>query len=210
MVRPKSLSIGALPNDDRFQAHYPLLSQQFSRPSSSSGLLADGNTDFFSFSTGRRNVASLHTVFKLLPRHDIAKRLYQFGWEMIDLVNTQEDEIELDFKLFPSATPNFVWGIVRKDYLAKIKQGRWDLVSQLRFMRVQASRSVSKIKSLRHSLGRLKARFSVAATASCQVSKSCFDFQIPIVLKLILFGQNTPTFQRQSSRAQDPSTLLRL
>lgn len=117
---------------NRFDAHYPLLSQQFSKPSSSSGLLADGNADFFSFSTGRRYVASLHTVFSLLPRHDVGKRLYQLAWELIDLVNTKEDEVELDFKLFPSATPNFVWGVVTKDYLAKVKQGRWDLV-RLRF-----------------------------------------------------------------------------
>jgi len=41
-----------------------LFEKEFSRPTASD-LTADSYTDFFNFSTGRRNVASLHTVFAL-------------------------------------------------------------------------------------------------------------------------------------------------
>ncbi|KAH8118295.1 DUF1682-domain-containing protein [Phellopilus nigrolimitatus] len=113
--------------DAWLQAHLPLLSQQFSKPESSSGVVSDGYADFFVFSTGRRNVASLHSVFSLLPRHDLAQMAYRFVWGMIELVYRTEDALELDFKLFPSATPGFVWGVVSKDCLQKVKEGRWDL-----------------------------------------------------------------------------------
>ncbi|EJD01165.1 DUF1682-domain-containing protein [Fomitiporia mediterranea MF3/22] len=106
----------------------PLLSQQFSKPSATSGLVADGHCDFFNFSTGRRNVASLHSIITLLPRHDFIRMLYRFAWGMIELTYRTEDEVELDFKLFQSSTtPGFVWGVVSKENLRTIKQDRWDL-----------------------------------------------------------------------------------
>ncbi|KAI5124997.1 hypothetical protein M0805_007421 [Coniferiporia weirii] len=114
--------------DTWLQAYLPLLSQQFSKPTSTAGIIADGYSDYFNFSTGRKNIASLHCVFSLLPRHDLARMVYRFVWGMIDLVYSSEDELVLDFKLQPStSTPGFVWGVASKDCLAKVKQGRWDL-----------------------------------------------------------------------------------
>ncbi|KDQ64524.1 hypothetical protein JAAARDRAFT_145351 [Jaapia argillacea MUCL 33604] len=105
-------------------AHLPVLATQFSRPTNG-GLTADGYSDFFNFSTGRKNVTSLHTVFTLRPRHDLGQYLFQVLWSFVDLKFTPKDEILLDFEL--SHGPDFVWGVVAKDELANIKDTRWDL-----------------------------------------------------------------------------------
>ncbi|KAJ7591005.1 hypothetical protein C8J56DRAFT_934437 [Mycena floridula] len=97
-----------------FQVHLPLLESQFSRPTAGS-LTADGSSDFFNFSTGRRNVASLHTIFALRPRHDLFQWLFQTFRTFIDLQYRPKDDLQLDFKLLPGTLPDsFVWG-------------RWDL-----------------------------------------------------------------------------------
>ena len=112
----------------RVEAHLPLLASQFTRPGVD--VLDDGYTDYFTFSTGRRHIESLHCVFSLLPRHDLVQMIYHWGWGLIDLVNVSDDDLELDFKLSPNPNaPAFIWGVVSKDYLAKVKNGRWDLVS---------------------------------------------------------------------------------
>ena len=111
-------------------ANYSVLESQFSKPTSSSsaGLVRDGYGDFFSFSTGRRNVASLHSVLALLPRQDLGVVAYRFAWGLIDLTTRYEDELELDFKLLPNpAATGFVWGVVAKDCLSTVKKYRWDL-----------------------------------------------------------------------------------
>lgn len=130
----------------RFEAHLPLLAEQFSKPSAA-GLVSDGYSDFFSFSTGRRAIASLHVVFQLIPRHDILQSAYQFIWSCVDLTYSPRDEIQLDFKLFTSQNaPNFVWAVVNKDYLPKIKDSRWDLVCiSFTHMLLPAERSLTLI-----------------------------------------------------------------
>ncbi|KAI0053523.1 DUF1682-domain-containing protein [Auriscalpium vulgare] len=108
-------------------AHLPLYAKHFSRPTEG-GLTSDGYSDFFNFSTGRRLVASLHTVFTLRPRHDLLQYIYQTGWTLIDLNYAPKDEITLDFKLTLSAsTPDFVWALVAKNELVSIRKERWDL-----------------------------------------------------------------------------------
>ncbi|TEB30271.1 DUF1682-domain-containing protein [Coprinellus micaceus] len=109
-------------------AHLPIYNQQFSKPQPKDGLTADGYSDYFNFSTGRRNVGSLHTIFTLRPRHDLFQILYQFAWGLVDLHYHPEDEVQLDFKLAPGALPqDFVWGVVAKDDLLSVKKDRWDL-----------------------------------------------------------------------------------
>lgn len=91
--------------------------------------MQDGYSDAFNFSTGRRNVASLHTIFTLQPRHDFLQWAFQTGKTLIDLHYRPADDIQLDFKLFKNALPdNFVWAIIAKDELLSVKDGRWDLV----------------------------------------------------------------------------------
>lgn len=92
-------------------------------------MTADGFSDFFIFSTGRRNVASLHTVFTLRPRHDLFQWIFQIGRTLVDLQYRPRDDIQLDFKLSPDAlSSDFVWAVVAKDELGTIKDSRWDLV----------------------------------------------------------------------------------
>ena len=106
------------------------MESQFSKPTSTAGhgLISDGFADFFSFSTGRKNVASLHAVLSLLPRQDLAVTLYRTAWSFIDLTTSYEDVLELDFKLARNTdATGFVWGVVAKDYVGKVKKDRWDL-----------------------------------------------------------------------------------
>ncbi|KAI0068852.1 DUF1682-domain-containing protein [Artomyces pyxidatus] len=110
-----------------FKAHLPLYEKQFTSPTQGE-LTKDGYTDFFNFSTGRRLVASLHTIFTLRPRHDLLQYIYQVGWTLIDLNYAPKDEILLDFTLHSStAIPDFVWALVVKGELLSIKKDRWDL-----------------------------------------------------------------------------------
>ncbi|KAF9221986.1 DUF1682-domain-containing protein [Gyrodon lividus] len=108
----------------------PRLSHHFSAPTSSSGLISDGPTDFFVFSTGRRALASLHSVFSLRPRQDPLQILWQSLWRMYDLRYDPVDELTLDFLLDPKTaahSPDFVWALVQKRELSTIRDGRWDL-----------------------------------------------------------------------------------
>jgi hypothetical protein len=106
-----------------------IFDKQFSRPTAGD-LTADGYSDFFNFSTGRRNVASLHTIFTLRPRHDFLQVVYQAAWGLIDLLYTPRDDVTLDFRLqATAAVPDFVWALVVKGEAKSIKNERWDLVS---------------------------------------------------------------------------------
>ncbi|KAK7049520.1 hypothetical protein VNI00_005551 [Paramarasmius palmivorus] len=108
-------------------AHLPILEKQFSRPNAR-GLLRDGYSDYFSFSTGRRNIASLHVTFSLRPFHDFLQVVYNIAWTFVDLESKFRDELELDFKLFPDAlSHDFVWAVVAKSELRSVKNDRWDL-----------------------------------------------------------------------------------
>jgi hypothetical protein len=113
-----------------FKAHLPLLSAQFSRPTEN-GLTPDGYTDFFNFSTGRRAITSLHSVISLRPRHDIFQYIFDLLWtNTYDLEYTPLDKLELDFTIGDDLhLPAFVFSIVRKDQMKRIRKERWDLVS---------------------------------------------------------------------------------
>ncbi|PPQ77766.1 hypothetical protein CVT25_011201 [Psilocybe cyanescens] len=108
--------------------HLPIYERQFSKPQAKGGLISDGHSDFFNFSTGRRNVASLHTIFTFRPRHDFFQWAFQTGRTLVDLHYRPIDDIQLDFKLAPGAlADNFVWAVVAKDELMSVKNNRWDL-----------------------------------------------------------------------------------
>ncbi|KAK2466227.1 hypothetical protein APHAL10511_001869 [Amanita phalloides] len=123
--------LGAIRNrkkaDTWLQAHFPIYEQQFTA-ASRGGLITDGYSDFFAFSTGRCNVASLHTIFKLRPRHDFLQWAFQTARTFIDLDHNPKDNIQLDFKLAPGTFAyDLVWAVVAKDELRTIKNDRWDL-----------------------------------------------------------------------------------
>jgi hypothetical protein len=115
--------------NSRYDAHADILATQFSRPTNG-GLTQDGYSDFFNFSTGRRVVASLHTVFSLRPRHDPFQLIFQFLYGFYDFTYNPSDIVTLDLKLDTnSSAPEGVFAVVRKEELKAIKRGRWDLVS---------------------------------------------------------------------------------
>lgn len=122
----------------RFSAHRHIYEQQFSKPLSRSDLVRDGHSDAYNFSTGRRNVTSLHTVFTLKPRHDLIQWIYHFAWTFVDLHYRPKDDVTLDFKLAPNAlSHDFVWGVVARDELLTIKQDRWDLVRGIDYISIE-------------------------------------------------------------------------
>ncbi|KAF7301687.1 hypothetical protein MIND_00734200 [Mycena indigotica] len=106
-------------------AHQRILESQFSSPLK---FVQDGYSDFFNFSTGRRNVATLHTIFTLRPRHDLVQWIWQTGRQFVDLQYRPKDDLQLDFKLIDGVLPyDFVWGVVSKEELLFVKESRWDL-----------------------------------------------------------------------------------
>lgn len=131
----------------RFDAHLLLYTTQFTKPVQPGGLtrgascyislylrvltlLADGSTDFFTFSTGRRALTSLHTTLTLRPYHDFFQLAYEVIRGVIEVTYRAEDEVELDFTFQENPNvPDTVWAIVAKDELKDIKDRRWDLVS---------------------------------------------------------------------------------
>ncbi|KAI0774290.1 DUF1682-domain-containing protein [Fomes fomentarius] len=115
-----------------FEAHLPLYKTQFSRPANVEGLVQDGSSDFFAYSTGRRALTSLHTTFTLRPRHDLFQVVYQFARGIIELDYTVYDRVELEFTFRePSAkespVPDCVWAIVAKDEMKRLRNDRWDM-----------------------------------------------------------------------------------
>lgn len=138
----------------RFQAHLPLYQAQFSRPANAEGLMsgrvcpsctlipflnlpssghADGNSDFFAYSTGRRALASLHTTFTLRPRHDLLQVVYQFVRGIVELDYVVQDKVDLEFTFREpvgkeGAIPEAVWAIVSKEEMKRLRNDRWDLV----------------------------------------------------------------------------------
>ncbi|VDC06275.1 unnamed protein product [Peniophora sp. CBMAI 1063] len=109
-------------------AHKALYDSQFSRPLDG-GLTKDGYSDMFAFSTGRRALRSLHTVFALRPRHDALQLAFQFGWQNVyDLSYEPRDTLALEFALADDyAAPDAVFAIVAKDELPTIRKECWEL-----------------------------------------------------------------------------------
>jgi len=115
-----------------FGAHYPLYQDQFSRPANGSVLLSDGSSDFFAYSTGRRGVHYMHTIFTMLPRHDIFQIIFQKLYGLTDLQYAPKDEVLLDIKLRDKDGLNgegkgFVWGVVAKNEMQALRKQRWDV-----------------------------------------------------------------------------------
>ncbi|KAI0084178.1 DUF1682-domain-containing protein [Irpex rosettiformis] len=111
-----------------FDAHFSLYEDQFSKPVQKGGLTKDGHSDFFVFSTGRRALSSLHTVFKLRPRHDLLQYAYQIIRGAVELHLNYVDELELDLTFQDGVSiPDTVWAIVAKSEIKGIRETRWDL-----------------------------------------------------------------------------------
>jgi len=113
--------------DKWLDAHRPVYEAQFSKPFGKTPVASDGSSDFSIFSTGRRGLFALHTVFTLLPRQDIFQLIFEYAWTLVQLDYKPQDEILLDFKLRPSSAPGFVWGLVVKDEMRPLRGTRWDL-----------------------------------------------------------------------------------
>jgi len=110
-----------------YKAHLPFYETQFTRPAVG-GLQADGPSDFFIFSTGRRSVLSLHTTFALLTRHNLIDMIYDIGRGLIELDYQSKDLLELDFRLLDDGSkPGFVWAVMKKDEMRELRKNRWDL-----------------------------------------------------------------------------------
>ncbi|KAI6004007.1 DUF1682-domain-containing protein [Pisolithus albus] len=84
--------------DDFYSALLPLLSRQFSKPTT--GLISDGPSDFFYLWSA-----------------------YDLRYEPFDALTF---DITLDSDA-AAATPDFIWAVVRKSELALIRDQRWDL-----------------------------------------------------------------------------------
>lgn len=111
----------------RVKAHQGIYDAQFARPGTTN-LLNDGPTDSMIFSTGRRAVAYLQTIFSLFPRHDFIQFAYEFGWSLFDLEYSREDHLLLDFKLSNTSNPAYVWALIDRHHIKNLRKERFDLV----------------------------------------------------------------------------------
>ena len=120
------------------KANSPLLSEQFAQfgiPSNDNRIVRlshDGGAVFESYATGRINISRLWVEMSLVSRHDFV------GWVIetvagffFDWVGTGgEDLVEVIIE--PSAEwEGFTWGVVRKAKMRKLRENRYDLVSNL-------------------------------------------------------------------------------
>jgi len=109
-----------------FGTHLPVFKAQFSKQPDK--ITKDGPATYFSFSTGRKNILALHTIFTLLPRQDLVYSSIDFVWSLFNLDYQPTDTLILDFTLptLPN-TGNWVWAIIKKDSMEKQRKNRWDL-----------------------------------------------------------------------------------
>lgn len=75
----------------------------------------------------------MHTIFTMLPRHDIFQIIYQKLYGLTDLQYAPQDEVLLDIKLRDKDGLNgegkgFVWAVVAKNEMQALRKQRWDLV----------------------------------------------------------------------------------
>ncbi|KAG9036489.1 hypothetical protein FRB95_008787 [Tulasnella sp. JGI-2019a] len=110
------------------EAHQNLYNSQFSRPGTPDTVLADGPTDYFLFSTGRRTVAYLHTIIAFWPSHDLVQVVYETVNSIIDLSYSPKDTVTLDFQLSGPPSPGFVFGIISKLHMKNLRKERFDLM----------------------------------------------------------------------------------
>lgn len=109
----------------------PYLKTQFSvnRP-----LVSSGPSLHLLYSTGRRNVLSLHTTLTLYPLHDLAGLLFSVGRSIVE-PTFDASEGFLFGSTLGRGEAGFqgegvgVWALVDKGVMRQTKEKRWDLVS---------------------------------------------------------------------------------
>ncbi|KAG8950931.1 hypothetical protein FRC04_006995 [Tulasnella sp. 424] len=175
------------------KAHIALYDAQFAKPGNEDTILADGPTDYMLFSTGRRAVAYLQTVFNLFPRQDILQAVYEFGWSMVDLEYSRDDVVTLDFKLSAESAPPFVFGIVSKYHIKQTRKERFDLVCAF-FM--------SKAPIVDLATWDFKTYFTKTTDSSLLPANACLMSEHTDVTELVL---KSPAGTKLISRLADPT-----
>lgn len=98
-------------------------------------LVHSGPSQHLSYSTGRRNVLSLHGTLKLFPFHDIAGILTNLVKPIIEPTADVSEGLVWSLTLGRGdaglqGEGAGVWAVVNKTDLRAVKEKRWDLVSR--------------------------------------------------------------------------------
>lgn len=99
-------------------------------------LVSSGPAQHLSYSTGRRNVLSLHSTLKLRPFHDLAGLIVDFAKGVIEPTFDSSEGLVFGLTLGRGESGLQgegvgVWSIINKSDLRSVKDKRWDLVSRL-------------------------------------------------------------------------------
>jgi len=88
------------------------------------------------YSSGRRNMLSLHTTLKLLPFHDPMTLIVDAFKSIIEPTHDNSETLLFNFTLGRGEAGRQgeglgVWSIVDKGAMRETKANRWDLVSRI-------------------------------------------------------------------------------
>lgn len=109
----------------------PLIDSQFLR---SRDLQHSGPAQHLLYSTGRRNVLSLHTTILLTPIHDLFALVVHFGKSIIEPTYDGGEHVVFNLTLGRGEDGQQgeglgVWAVSDKSVMRQIREKRWDLVS---------------------------------------------------------------------------------
>jgi hypothetical protein len=114
----------------RVKPYKTLLDSQFAQ---TKPMVSSSPAQHLIYSSGRRNVLSLHTTLKLLPLHDPVSLITDTIKSIIEPTHDASEVLLFDFTLGRGETGRQgenlgVWSIVDKGAMRETKATRWDLV----------------------------------------------------------------------------------
>lgn len=96
-----------------------ILAQQFAEPDQG-GITKDGASDYYLYSTGRRNCVGLLALFHLYPRQNL------FFGQLSKVFQKQTDMINIEIQL-PETMPQTVFSIAIPKVAKDMRKGRFDI-----------------------------------------------------------------------------------
>lgn len=118
-------------SDGSLQPYKSLLDSQFSQ---TKPMVSSSPSQHLVYSSGRRNLLSLHTTLRLLPYHDPMNLILETFKSIVEPTHDISEGLLFNFTLGRGEMGRQgeglgVWSIVDKGAMRDVKATRWDLVS---------------------------------------------------------------------------------
>ena len=120
----------------RLKPYKALLDSQFSQ---TKPMVSSSPSQHLLYSSGRRNMLSLHTTLKLMPFHDPMTLILDTFKSVVEPTHDNSETLLFNFTLGRGEQGRQgeglgVWSIVDKSAMRETKSKRWDLVSHLFYL----------------------------------------------------------------------------